>query len=462
MSLLATDATRALVIAAIGLAGAAALAGCARHRAAVALMAAAVATPPLAIGYAWGSLPSAGLKHPAAAACLHALLTGLRLAPIALLVARLAPPAPLDARALHCQRLAGAGRIALAWSWLRDGAGRAWILAAAAAFVLGFAEFELASRLNVSAWSVRLFDAQAGGQSLAVTAAACAPGVLLQLLVLGAAGIASAGVAGRLSPGASPPRWHRRLGWTVAIAATLALTAVPVAAIASRAFAGDVALARFSGIGRELAAGLLFAAGGAAGAWFAAGALLAATSRLPRAARVSLLALAVAPGLCGSLVVGLAGLAAFARPSLSALSASPVPVVLALVLLALPAALALRALVDREPPTAHLAALLADDPARAGSARRLRWNARGARRWWAACALFALAYGDLAATHLLHPVDMAPALPLLYNLMHYGESPALAARLALTVAAPLLAAALGWAVARRFPVRAPALAVTHG
>ena len=41
--------------------------------------------------------------------------------------------------------------------------------------------------------------------------------------------------------------------------------------------------------------------------------------------------------------------------------------------------------------------------------------------------LFLLAFFEVVASHLLAPGDMSPAAPRLYNMMHYGRMPGLAA-----------------------------------
>jgi hypothetical protein len=450
-SLLALDVARAAGIAAAATAGAAALDAVRTRRAAVALLVAAAVTPPIAIGYAWAATPSALLHERGVVVLLHGALTALRLAPLALLVVALSPPPALGAEALHCRRLAGAGRAQLAWQWLYDGSGRAWSVAALVAFLLAFGEFELGSRLDAGTWAVRQFDAQAGGQELPVTLRGAAPGMLVQLAALAMAWWLLAGATGA-APAGPPPRGPRRArvvaGWIVAVLAGIALVGYPLAAVGRDALAGLAPLFGDFAIQREVGASLAFAAVGSGCAWFAAAGLLTMTARWPRWARASALAIAAAPGLCGSLALGLALLGAFTAPGWVSLLQTPLPLAIALTLLALPAALAVRRLTEGDAAALHAAWLLEDDPERAPRARALAWQERGARRWWAFAALFLLCYGDLAASAILHPIDMVPVLVMLYNFMHYGESAALSARLIAALVAPVAAIGIGWGAAR--------------
>ncbi len=455
------DAARAAAIAGAAVACATLLSALVPRRAVSALMVAWVATPAIMIAYAWAALPIGALRHGGAVAALHGALVALRLAPLVLLLARLAPAPPVTSAALHCLRLGLRPRDrsawTLAWTWLRHGGGRAWVSGAAMAFVLAFGEFEIGSRLNAGTWAVRLFDAQAGGQDLAATLLAALPGVVTQLVAIAIAWIWLTGTArAHESAPADPPgtasRGRRAAGWLVLALGSTALVALPCAAIAWDALAGLATLSRSAAIQREVGASLLFALCGAGCAWLVAGLLLERTRRWPRRARTTAFAVLSLPGLCGSLVVGLGLLAAFQLPGLRAISSlhllAPLPSVVALALLGLPLALVLRLVVDGRTVALHLAHLGAADRERAPRARALAWRLSGQRRYWAWALVFAAGYCDLAASAILHPVDMTPVLAMLYNFMHYGQSSALSARLGAAILAPVAVAAIGWMVAR--------------
>ncbi len=259
--------------------------------------------------------------------------------------------------------------------------------------------------------------------------------------------------------------WLRASAWVLLLVGSAALVIFPLMSVVLQASAGlHVALGQAGNLRRELLASLVFALGASACAWIIAGMVLSALQaprRLPglRLAAVALLV----PGLCGSLVVGLAGLALCQLPLLRALADTPLPLVTALVLLVLPYALMLRWMSAAAPEAAawHLAGLLEAGPADRGrAARAVRWQLAGRRQWWAVTLLFLWAYCDLAASAILHPVDMTPVLVRLYNLMHYGQSTALAVQVAMTLLVPLLTIALVHAALRLY--RPGGRAAGHG
>jgi hypothetical protein len=92
----------------------------------------------------------------------------------------------------------------------------------------------------------------------------------------------------------------------------------------------------------------------------------------------------------------------------------------------------------------HLADLLGGSPVGAvrRSAAALRYALRGRPRVMLAVLLFTLAYFELSASAILAPVAMTPMIVRLYNMMHYGQSAALSALVALFVAVPVITAVL--------------------
>ncbi|HYE05030.1 MAG TPA: hypothetical protein VEL07_05840 [Planctomycetota bacterium] len=434
LAALPIDVARALAIAGVATAAGAALGAIARRRLALAAIALCLAMPPIAIAYAWAATP--GLHRVADPA--HVVLAALRLAPLALAVALIAPPAPLGARGLHCERLAGAGAARLARRWWLQGPGRRWLIALLALMPLAFAEFEIGARFAVGAWAVRLFDAQAGGRPVSATLIDAAPGVAVQLAALIGAGalMRRRGAVAEAPP--EPGRARRIAGWSVLGAAVAALVVAPLARLLPTI---DVA-ALDPAIARELAATALFAVAAATCAW-------ALTAPLA-GRRPWLIAALLAPGLCGSLVIGLLGLATLRATPAAGLATTPLPLLIALVAIALPFALTARvALAAPRSASVHVAALLASGSAAQRSAgERLRWRASGRFAWLAWTLVMWWCAGDLAASSILHPIGMTPALVLLYNFMHYGESAALTSRLVLAVVAPLAIAAAAYAAMR--------------
>lgn len=411
------------------------------------------AIPALAIGYAWAALPGAWLHEAIPVQVLHGVLAAFRLAPLTLMIACLLPAPRLNAAAFHCLRLSRRrSRAALAWDWWSRGPGRIWLVAALTVFPLAFSEFEIASRLDVGVWAVRLFDAQAGGQYLAVTLLQALPGSLVQFSALACAWLL---IAGRLGapPGAlsAEPAPRRLLpAWLVLAAGSALLLGVPAGTLACDAGnALVVAIAQASMLRFEIMASLVFAGVSALCAWLIAGVL--ASSPAPSAFRRLLQAALMLPGLLGSLFMGVGVLALSQLPFFRPLSDTPLPLTIALVLLLLPFALVLRLFVERlsAPAAWHQAqSPKAGDGRRAAASAALDWALSGRRRWWCFAVIFAWAYGDLAASAILHPVDMTPVLVRLYNLMHYGRSSALSVQLAMALLAGLAALAAAHACLR--------------
>ena len=451
---LIVDTARGLAIAGAATLAARVLVAIATRRLVTVTLAGWVMVPALALGYAWAALPVPLLHGAATAPLLHLLLAALRLAPVAVVLAACIPPAPLDAAAIHCLRLAQRGRMRWrepAWRWWSAGPGRRWLATALAVFPLAFAEFELGSRLDVGVWSVRLFDAQAGGQPLATTLAQAAPGIAVQIATLAGAWLLlrrRGAQAGRAMGGAEP-RWLVRAAWATFALGSMVLLAVPITMVASDAGGGfGAALAQATALRAELLASVVFAVVAAGCAWAIAGVVAGMRHGPPRHA---LTGAALAPGLCGSLVVGLTGLAAMQLPWLRPAADTPLPLALALVVLLLPYALLLRILTGRLRAGSawRLAGLLAaGDAQQRRAASTLRWRLADGKRWWSMAWLFLWAYCDLAASAILHPVDMTPVLVRLYNLMHYGHSTALSVQLALALLVPALLIGVGFFLAR--------------
>jgi hypothetical protein len=195
----------------------------------------------------------------------------------------------------------------------------------------------------------------------------------------------------------------------------------------------------------EIRSSLMFAAAAAACAWLLTRSALGAGQRcgwrLPGVVGLGV------PGLAGSLLVALAVLALFQLQPLRIAYDTPVPLLLALTAVLLPMGLILGALLASlgRHDAAHAAVLLegSSDPPVAMAGRRLRWQLSGRAWWWLAVLLFYLAYFDVAASAMLAPTGMTPAVVRLYNLMHYGRGAVLSAMVCATLLAPvmLLAAA---------------------
>jgi ABC-type Fe3+ transport system permease subunit len=331
-----------------------------------------------------------------------------------------------------------------------------WTLAAGVAFLLAFSEMELASLLYVNTFSVALFDAQVGGLVLRSSLARLAPGLILQVLVLGAVLQAATRVRPRFGGAFSGPRRQGGRGMALSIwgwhaVAVFVSALLPCVFLFLRAAASLREQALRRGLWEDVAVSAGCAAVTALALLFLAR-RLCETLSMDRGFRSWGWALmACLPGLCGGLVLALAGVAVFSSPGPVAVRDTPLPVVLVHVILSLPVALAAQAALGRsrravELHAARLARGLIPGAERARRAARLMRALASRGETWVFLLLFHLSYLELTAAAILSAPGLTPVSVRLYNLMHYGRMPALSAMLALSMLVP--ATALGFAFVR--------------
>jgi iron(III) transport system permease protein len=417
-----------------------------------ALLLAPLLTPNLLISYAGAPIAlRLGAQSEILTAVYSAVLV-LKLAPLVALAHHFLPPA-LCAEGAWCERLSPERnvfrRIAFA---LRAVSAGQWA-ALGIVFLVSFTDFELASLLGVKTWAVSVFDAHAGGITLRESLRAIALPALLECAVLAmlAVGIARASEAVRtgrgLRSGALYAGGFAGRFWTIFVASLIAI--LPVARIAWLA-AGGIATLRVQDVfAGDVLVSLGYAFIGATTAWvFSA---FAGRFRW----------LFALPGMLGSLVIALLILSAIhfdpamagslVPPGTSnvllSLRDTPVPLVLAHVLLLLPVAVLLRTVLDsrRDDEALHLARM-------AGS-RRLLWEMAVQPRVAAIAHLFALAYFEFTAASILAPIGVTPVFVRLHNLAHYGQTAVLSAMLLAAVAAPAVLLALTLLAARLYARR---------
>lgn len=151
------------------------------------------------------------------------------------------------------------------------------------------------------------------------------------------------------------------------------------------------------------------------------------------------------PGLLGSLALGLTIFEFCQRLGVQP-SYSPVPLVVGMVLFLLPRALAMQAILRRNERQAgvFLAESLAQLPGPRGrQGAAILWRIRDAGRFWTLALLFWWSYLELTLPALLRPAGMAPAPLRLYNFLHYGHIPGLAAMLVVVLLVPVLLLTVG-------------------
>ncbi len=438
-------------------------------------------TPPLLIGYAYSNTQFSLVAHPWCNELLYSFLLLFRMMPLAWLVLFFSPAPPLGASGIYCQELLDGkrggqegdgnfqgrfrGRFRGCFrgcfrggGWWTYGPGRAMVTAMALVFLLVFGEFEIASRLGASSWTVWVFDAQVGGLSWEATGWALILPVSCQWLVFGIAALSLAPTPGT-TPGSTPgsiysPRQgaiavHGKGGaalWVLGKYLWLILAAVlvcvgPLALLSGSMVRGLSAVWADRLIMQEIGVSLLFAC-------VAAAVVVAIISRF-KAIRLGRMLLCL-PGMTGSLVVGLMILSIFQTSFFVFLYDTPIPLLAALILMVLPVGMILRAVLASSGSAIYLAEQLSHSskPAQQAHGRSLLWTLVHRPMGLIFCVLFYLAYIDLPASALLCPSGMSPAGVRLYNLMHYGRYDTLGAMTALTYACPWMIFLLVWLIAR--------------
>jgi ABC-type Fe3+ transport system permease subunit len=393
--------------------------------------------PPLVVGYAYSNVALSLIRHPVLNDLLYSLLLVMRFFPAALLMLHLAPTPPLSPSAMHNLKLAGQRR----WRcYLTHGQGRLLIVAFAVVFIFCFTEFEITSRMGCISWTIWLFDAQVGGAPLASTLTWLILPVTVSLLVLAAVFMTMPQHRESLKDIAIPMseritlRAMLLIGWWLLCMAVCVI--IPWWSVLSPALGALPAVIAQMQIITEIGYSLLFAL-------LATGSVMLVTiisHRMPRWLRW----LCCLPGLCGSLVVGLVLLAIFQTHTFNSLYDTPLPIVLALAIIALPAALILRPILSRHNSSTHITWLtsLSLKKQHQTLARHLRWQQHHRGQLLLVGILFYITYHELPASALLAPSGMSPAVVRLYNLMHYGQYETLSAMVLLTYGVPAVMVAL--------------------
>ena len=402
-------------------------------------------TPAMLTGFVFLPAGQNGAQGSFARESFYVLMLLARFAPLALLVAWLAPP-PVSTEAAHVRALA------VRDSWLAQ---RRWIIRAWApglrlvfgiVFLLVFQEFELATCWNERSWTVAIFDAQVGGLPLSETLKLAALPLLVQCALLAALVPAARGMM--LTPAThAPTRAPGFFLWMI-VASTM-IAALPFVKLAVPPLITHYVTQRLTGydtleilrgpaLWREIANGALLSLVATLLAWLTAG-------WVKKRARIAW-AFAV-PGLLGALVTGLLVLTLVQLPLFSLLRDTPLPIVIALALVLLPFALLLRGIATA------LADAIPAHTARAAGSRRAAWAYGGAQSLRALLLLFCFGYGDFTLNALLAPPQLASASARILNLMHYGQSTALSLLVFAAFAVPLAAALLTTALARLYARR---------
>lgn len=430
------------------------------------LLALPVLFPELLTGYAYSQMTRLLITGAWTREAWFDVLLLMRVVPIGTWLWYCSPPSPLSREALFARRLAirpGTPLWTRAWillgNWLQ-GPARSGLFAACGLFLVLFQEFELASLLATTSWTVWLFDAQAGGLLLSESLRCCVPPSICTWLVCGLLPwlfcSASLRSADRESAGPEVSSSGRFLAWTYIVAAFGFIVVYPSYLLGRDLIPGLLALTRNSVQARGLVQGILVSAGngliaGLTVDLFAAWIVRQAAesgSRWRDHPWLRLVVIASGVGLCGSLVISLVGVALCQQPGFQLVQDTSLPPILGLFIWLLPRALLLHGmlLVSRSPIAEHAARLLlsTQDSPRSQSAQQILWHLRGRGTTLVKLLLCHWAYWDLTLPRMLNPTGMEPATVRLYIDMHFGRNAMLTAKAGLTLLVPLLLVAACW------------------
>ena len=432
-----------------------------------ALLALPFLTPALVVGYAYSSISLTLLRQGWLKEALYDLLLLMKLTPVGVLLVYLTPRR-MSPAAVHCQRLGDCRRHATArlmrsWRFAFQSRRDAWIASFGVVFLLAFNELEMASLLYLETWTVRIFDAQAGGLPLLTTLRLTAAPVAGEFLLLALLASVLLRAAARARPAAGSGASNRSARvlygrWSYILLALVVVTLIPAAIMLRGTADGLAAVFRNGLLFKDIMASVFFAIAGTVCcalclhpvADFATG------SGRSRNRLLSYATALAAPGLLGALVLALVVLAVFTTPGARRLYDTPLPLLVCLTLLLAPPALMLHAALGglRSSAANHTAKLLGSSPVSGvrTAATEIRRTLTRHGRHWIYALLFFLAYHDLTASAILAPSGMTPVPVRLYNLMHYGRTQILSAMVCLAFAVPLLVIGM-FAIARRLTPR---------
>lgn len=426
--------------------------------------------PELVVGYVFRDL---ALIHPRWAEVLCAGLLLIRLIPVGTIALMIAPPAELDATAIHTR-----------WMLIRSGQGGHWfelvrcywhgrivrdLPALALMSIVAFQEFEMAALLQTMSWTDWFVTAQRLGLEQGEMLQQSLWPLFWQLPVM-------IGVLmwlrqplqrrpGPEIPAAYDGRHNQQVVWcgvACVFIAVLVGCLIPLGLMGWRTWEGLQLLLRQksqqTGLAREMAAAAAVAVTAALAAWNVSG-------RMRALSAISLL-----PGLWGSLLISLGCVALFQTTWLRPLYDTPLPWVLSLTVWLLPRAMILRLWLrtQQDNEAIHMAKMLAAaNPEGTGTDRRrhssaILWHLRDRSQFLAVSLLCYWAYCDLPTAYMLAPSGMASGLVRLYNFMHFGRSAALSAEALVFFGVPIACLSLLMFVKRRLSSPGRSRVVSNG
>ncbi len=382
------------------------------------------------------------------------LCTGLlliRIVPVGVIVLLVSPPSLSDLEAIYCRRIlarTSPDRLAEWWRLVAcywQGPVRRILPAMSLMSLVAFQEFELAALLQTPSWTDWFIVSQRVGLDRSEMLWQSIWPILVQAPLLVAVVYWFLRVRDQHPDQQEFPTLHvtQACDWGIRIYLCLAIAIgclFPLKFMASNLPGGIALIVRqpmhLTGLVREMliAASVSLCAGMTA--WLISKIVL--ETRVTSWSSFLLRPLLLLPGLAGSLLLGLAFVAAFQHPWLRPFYDTPVPWVMSLVVWLLPRAVLVRLWIVSAARTesVRLAELLSPGPRPAALLFRLRQQpqllAMGLLCYWA--------YLDLSTACLLAPSGMPSGLVRLYNFMHFGRSSALSAEAILFFGLPFAGA----------------------
>jgi len=392
---------------------------------------------------------------------LYATVLLIRSCSVSILVLSLLPRSSVTPESIHSWRLLNQRTIHHRWLHLKllvTGPWRAPVVAWCLTALVTFQDFETAALIQVVGhpvvWTVWLFDANAGNQSLDQTLTFMMAPLLIEfaLLIPGLWLIRANSPAQHSADTISSRNTTRSFPWWSIIATTVALFIVagwPVLLSLPELWEGTRTLLRDpAAIIRQQAITFGLSA-------TAAAVSLSAAVLLHRWDRTPATVLCLLPGLAGSLSLSLILMWLFQQPGMQLLWDTWLPMLVGQSLLMLPRAwvlvLVLKSTVS--PEALHSAALLkSGQPRHRQSALQLLWSLSHARWMLAAVVLCHWCTWDVTTASILRPVSVEPVVTRLYQEMHFSRTESLTTLSLITISIPWIALTIV-AVIRRIILR---------
>ena len=430
--------------------------------------------PSIAIGYGYSTISCNLLQFPFLHKCLYAvIMIGRLMGPAAVILFFI--PSPLSDASRHCMRMrtplkshsgdtgstikktisSSISRIRELQYLLLVNIWR-YIFVFIFIFIAAFSEFELASIMNIENWSVSLFDAHAQGidflSSLKVNFLPFILQSIMSIILLYSLSPLSRRLPSfhekiPLQSLSQPTHGYLRKLLNIYISNSSSLpfhialfiflfsmiiSGFPLVVIIRSALKGKGALLSLWML-KEILHSLLFATFATTAAY-----LFTLFCHYKFLMKYKFLILLVfLPVLTGILPLSLLILEFFQLPGLNHLYNSPLPLITALILQALPFALLLRIVADMLTKEESTHSALLTLPFASHTAGTLLWKMHYLKTAWIFFVIFTVTYFNFTASAILAPVGMTTVTERLYNLMHYGESEKLSATLLITILIPL-------------------------